>query len=223
MSTIDEVTALIFDMDGVIVDSTPAHTEAWRVYLDGYGLDTNNIADRMLGKHNDELVRAFFPAEKLTTESIYEHGVRKEALYREMMSPVIEDKLVPGVRDFLLRNRHYPLAVATNAEPLNVDFVLTATGLRSCFRVVVDGHQVAKPKPHPDIYLLAADLLGYDPENCVVFEDSLTGVEAARAAGARVVGVSTTLSAFADVDLTIRDFLDPKLEPWLLELTVSRS
>ena len=223
MSTIDEVTALIFDMDGVIVDSTPTHTEAWRVYLDGYGLDTKDIADRMLGKHNDELVRAFFPAEKLTTESIYEHGLRKEALYREMMSPVIGDKLVPGVRDFIFRNQHRPLAVATNAEPLNVDFILTATGLRSCFRVIVDGHQVAKPKPYPDIYLLAADMLRHGPEDCVVFEDSLTGVRAARAAGAKVVGVATTLTAFDDVDLTIRDFLDPKLELWLLELTVSRS
>jgi beta-phosphoglucomutase len=222
VSTIDEVTALIFDMDGVIVDSTPTHTEAWRVYLDRHGLDKGNIADRMLGKHNDELVRAFFPAESLTTESISEHGLRKEALYREMMSPVVTDKLVPGVRDFILRNKDFPLAVATNAEPLNVDFILTATGLRSYFRVVVDGHQVRNPKPHPDIYLLAANMLGVDPENCVVFEDSLTGVRAARAAGTRVVGVSTTLAEFADVDLTVRDFLDPRLEPWLLELTVSR-
>ena len=223
MSTIDEVVALIFDMDGVIVDSTETHTEAWRIYLDRHGLDTANIIDRMLGKHNEELVRAFFPAEHLTAESISEHGSRKEALYREMMAPVLEDKLVPGVRDFIMRNEHNPLAVATNAEPLNVDFVLTATGLRSYFRVVVDGHQVINPKPHPDVYLRAASMLGYDPADCVVFEDSVTGVKAARAAGAKVVGVSTTLPAFADVDITIRDFFDPKLESWLSEFTVSRS
>ena len=223
MSTIDEVMALIFDMDGVIVDSTATHTEAWRIYLDRHGLAVANIVDRMLGKHNDELVRTFFPADRLTAESISEHGFRKEALYREMMAPVLEDKLVPGVRDFIVRNQHNPLAVATNAEPLNVDFVLTATGLRSYFKVVVDGRQVINPKPHPDVYLRAASMLGYDPANCVVFEDSVTGVRAARAAGAKVVGVSTTLAAFADVDITIRDFFDPKLESWLSEFTVSRS
>ncbi|HYI95295.1 MAG TPA: HAD family phosphatase [Bryobacteraceae bacterium] len=223
MSTIDEVIALIFDMDGVIVDSTPTHTEAWRIYLDRHGLDTADIADRMLGKHNDELVRAFFPADRLTAQSIAEHGLQKEALYREMMASVVEDKLVPGVKEFIVRNKQNPMAVATNAEPLNVDFVLTAASLRSYFKVVVDGHQVINPKPHPDVYLRAASMLGYDPANCVVFEDSLTGVEAARAAGTKVVGVTTTLAAFADVDMTIRDFFDPKLESWLSEFTVSHS
>lgn len=214
--------ALIFDMDGVIVDSTEIHTEAWRVYLNRHGLGTSDIADRMLGKHNDELVRMFFPADTLTPESIYNHGLHKEALYREMMSPIVERKLVPGVREFIVKQQNYPLGIATNAEPLNVDFILDATGLRSYFQVIVDGHQVAKPKPFPDIYLAAAQRLGFNPEHCVVFEDSLTGVVAARTAGARVVGVSTTLSSFTQADLTIRDFLDPDLEPWLQQLTVSR-
>jgi beta-phosphoglucomutase len=217
-----EVTALIFDMDGVIVDSTALHTDAWRLYLEQQGQDAFDIADRMLGKHNDELVRMFFPREALTAESIFEHGRRKEAIYRGMMAPVVESKLVPGVRDFILRHQSSPLAIATNAEPLNVDFILDATAIRSYFRVILDGHQVAKPKPFPDIYLAAAERLGQKPEDCVVFEDSLTGIAAARASGARVVGVSTTLPSFADADLTIQDFLDPKLEPWLQQLTVSR-
>ena len=217
-----KVTALIFDMDGVIVDSTAIHTEAWRVYLGQQGLDTVNIADRMLGRHNDELVRMFFAGESLTAGSISEHGFRKEALYRKMMAPVIESKLVPGVCDFISRHRDYPLAIATNAEPLNVDFILDASGLRSEFKVIVDGLQGARPKPFPDIYLTAAAKLGYKPEDCVVFEDSLTGIKAARSAGTKVVAVSTTLSSFADADLTIENFLDPKLEPWLQQLTVSR-
>jgi beta-phosphoglucomutase len=209
-------------MDGVIVDSTMMHIEAWRVYLGHHGLQVDDLETRMLGKHNDELVRDFFPIQSLTEDSIYEHGLRKETLYRQMMTPVLQDKLIPGVRDFVLRHKGDPLAVATNAEPANVDFVLGSTGLRSSFCAVVDGHQVANPKPFPDIYLRAAAMLGYDPRHCVVFEDSVTGVKAARAAGARVVGVSTTLPEFADVDLTISDFLDPKLEPWLQQLTVSR-
>jgi beta-phosphoglucomutase len=216
------VTALIFDMDGVIVDSTAIHTQAWRVYLKDQGLTVDDIENRMLGKHNDELVRDFFAAQALTREMVIEHGSRKEAVYRGLMSPILQERLVPGVRDFILRRCDDSLGVASNAEPANVNFVLEATGLRPCFRVVLDGHQVARPKPFPDIYLDMANQLGYAPENCVVFEDSITGVQAARAAGMRVVGVSTTLPRFVGVDLTIRDFLDPKLEPWLQELTVSR-
>jgi beta-phosphoglucomutase len=215
------VTALIFDMDGVIVDSTPIHTQAWRVYLKEHGLVVDNIESRMLGKHNDELVRDFFPAPTLTRELIVEHGNRKEAVYRGLMSPVLEERLVPGIREFILRHCDQPLGVATNAEPGNVNFVLDATGLRPCFGAIVDGHQVSRPKPFPDIYLRVAKQLGYAPGDCVVFEDSATGVQAARAAGMRVVGVSTTLLDLTDVDMTIRDFLGPRLELWLRELTVS--
>jgi beta-phosphoglucomutase-like phosphatase (HAD superfamily) len=75
--------------------------------------------------------------------------------------------------------------------------------------------QVQRPKPFPDIYLNAARQLGIAPANCVVFEDSPTGVEAARAAGMRIVGVETTPTDFQGIHLRIHDFLDPQLEPWL--------
>ena len=202
-------------MDGVIVDSTAIHTKAWQSYLRNHGLEFDDLPGRMLGKHNDELVRDLFAPEVLTQDVVFGHGARKEALYREMMTPVLEENLVPGVREFIVRHQDSALAVATNAELANLDFVLNAAGLRSLFRVLVHGHDVARPKPHPDIYLHAARMLGVTPQDCVVFEDSVTGVRAARAAGMRVVGVTTTLPSFDDVDLTIRDFLDPALEPWL--------
>lgn len=216
-----EVIALIFDMDGVIVDSTPIHTEAWRVYLERLGLSAENIGSRMLGKHNSDLVRDLFAHQPLTDEIIYEHGARKEELYRTMMSPVLEQYFVPGVREFILRHREKPLAVASNAEPANVDFVLDQAGMRPSFRAVISGYQVARPKPFPDIYLEAAKRLDCAPSQCVVFEDSSTGVQAARAAGAKVVGVTTTLAEIPNVDFTIRDFLDPAIEPWLQELVSS--
>jgi HAD superfamily hydrolase (TIGR01509 family) len=208
-------------MDGVIVDSTAIHTQAWRVYLNDHGLAVDDLESRMLGKHNDELVRDFFPTHTLTQTLISHHGSRKEAVYRGLMSPILQEKLVPGARQFILRHCDGTLGIATNAEPENVSFILDSAGLRSCFRAIVDGHQVARPKPFPDIYLEAAKQLGCSPGECVVFEDSVTGVRAARAAGMRVVGVTTTLSEFADVDLTVRDFLDPKLELWLQQLTLS--
>jgi beta-phosphoglucomutase-like phosphatase (HAD superfamily) len=89
------------------------------------------------------------------------------------------------------------------------------------FKVAVSGHEVRLPKPHPDIYLKVAEELKMTPQNCVVFEDSLTGIEAARGAGMRVVGLTTTIARLPDVDLAIPDFLDARLEPWLQSIAAS--
>jgi HAD superfamily hydrolase (TIGR01509 family) len=107
------------------------------------------------------------------------------------------------------------MAVASNAEQANVDFVLDAAGLRQFFGAIANGHDVARPKPAPDIYLHCARMLEVKPNDCVVFEDSATGISAGRAAGMRVVGVLTTVPAFDNVELTIRDFRDPRLKKWL--------
>jgi HAD superfamily hydrolase (TIGR01509 family) len=122
---------------------------------------------------------------------------------------------VPGLREFLERHRDLPMGVASNAEPLNVSFVLDELGLRHYFRVVVDGHQVNRPKPHPDIYLRAAELLETEPANCVVFEDSHSGAAAAVAAGMRVIGLRTTFDNLPGTLLTIDNFLSGDLESWL--------
>ena len=100
--------------------------------------------------------------------------------------------LVPGVRQFLDRHRDLPLALASNAQPENVIFLLVRAGLRSYVQAVVDGLQVSRPKPYPDVYLLAAKRLGVPPAQCVVFEDSPSGAAAGVAAGMRVIGIRTT-------------------------------
>ena len=196
---------------------TKLHRIVWEEYNRRHGIETTEeMHHRMYGKRNDEIVRDFF-GDELTPAEIFEHGARKEALYRQMLQPGLEAALVPGLRAFLDRHSDIPAAVATNAEPANVSFVLRNAGLRGYFRAVVDGHQVANPKPHPDVYLKAAELLGVAPEHCVVFEDSHTGVQAGIAAGMPVIGVMTTHSDLAGISLLIRDFEDPGLEVWLRE------
>ena len=210
-----EIRAFLFDMDGVIVDSNPLHREVWAEYNRLHGIHTTDEMQlRMYGKRNDEIVRDFFGSD-LSDEEISAHGAAKEELYRERLRPDIRNSLVPGVRQFLERHRNVPAAVATNAEPANVNFVLDEAGLRQYFRVTVDGHQVRNPKPHPEIYLRAAEELGVEPQFCVVFEDSHTGVEAGVAAGMRVVGVSTSHEDLQGISLLISGFNDPALEPWL--------
>jgi beta-phosphoglucomutase len=211
-----EIRSLIFDMDGVIVDSNPLHRAAWTEYSGRYGVETTEaMQTRMYGRRNDEIVRDFL-GDHLTDAEVFEHGAAKERLYRELMGPRLAESLVPGVRDFIARHANLPVALATNAEPGNVNFVLDSAGLRHFFTAIVDGHQVSRPKPHPEIYLRAADLLGIPPEFCVVFEDSTAGVQAALAAGMRVVGISTTHEELSGVSLQVDDFRDPALESWLL-------
>jgi HAD superfamily hydrolase (TIGR01509 family) len=203
-------------MDGVLVDSNPLHREVWGVYNLQYGIQTDDeMHRRMYGRRNDQIVRDFF-GPGLTAEEVAAHGSAKEALFRRMMAGSLQQALVPGVREFLARHSGVPMAVASNAEKANVDFVLDGAGLRGFFSVAVDGHQVSHPKPHPEIYLRAADLLAHPPCNCIVFEDSKAGILAAQAAGMRTVGVATTDADLPGVELLIRDFLDPALEPWLL-------
>ncbi len=207
--------AFIFDVDGVIVDSTSLHTEVWERYLLPFGIDSSGIQERMHGKRNDEIVRDLFGT-GLSESEVLAHGAAKEALYREMIQPQMENKLVPGIREFLQRYAGVPTGIGSNAEPANVQCVLEHAGLKSFFEAVVDGDQVERPKPFPDIYLRAAELLGIAPADCVVFEDSLTGVSAALDAGTQVVGLLTTCDELPGVALSIRDFRSPELDAWLL-------
>jgi beta-phosphoglucomutase len=225
--TIPPGLALIFDMDGVIVDSNPVHRESWRAYNRRFGIETDEaMQQRMYGKRNDEIIRDFFGSD-LTEEQVAAHGAAKERLFREMMAPRLQESLVPGFTRLLQvmaegknGSSAPPAGLATNAERANVEFVLDGISignipLRNCFRAVVDGQQVSRPKPYPDIYLRVANLLGFDPRNCIVFEDSHGGIEAARAAGTRVVGLRTTHKSFKNIDLTVDDFLSPELSQWL--------
>ncbi len=200
--------ALVLDLDGVIVDSNATHVLAWRRYLESRGMRLPEDCDRLIfGRRNDDIVR------DLAGEGL--SGAAKEAVYRELMRPVLSEHLVPGVRAFLERHRGAPIGLASNAERANIDLVLDSAGLRPYFRAVMDGHEVLRPKPDPEIYLAIAASLSVVPANCIVFEDSHTGVSAARAAGTRVVGIQTTHAELAGVDLCIRDFQAPELGQWL--------
>jgi len=207
-------------MDGVLVDSTETHTRAWDLYLAKLGIRDDDLMNRMLGKRNDDIVRALL-GDNLLEDEVHRHGAEKERLYRELMDPVFDQHVVGGVREFVTRasKNGIPLGLATNAEPPNVEFALRRTGLNGSFRSIVDGHQVANPKPFPDIYLETAARLGAAPANCIVFEDSPGGMKAALAAGARLVAVLTTMDEAPDAELAIPDFNDERLLPWLKSQT----
>ena len=220
--TLTRMLAFILDMDGVVVHSTPLHNKAWQSYLARHGIvrDLKAVEGIMLGKHNADIVRAFF-GDTLVASEIAKHGSAKEIIYRALMATRLQEFLVPGVIEFCKRHNDVPIGLASNAEPANVQFILEGAGLRPYLKAVMDADQVSRPKPDPEIYLRTASALGVPPSDCVIFEDSEVGVRAARAAGARVVGLTTTSSHVENTDLEIRDFLDPRLEAWLSRLAGS--
>jgi len=201
-------------MDGVIVDSNPYHKIALRQFCKKYGEDLTEeeLREKIYGRRNqDWLVKVFGPLDRKTMEK---YADEKEELFRTLYDKDI--KALDGLPAFLASLRHLeiPTAIATSAPRSNVDFTLAKTGLRKYFDTILDDSFVKEGKPHPDIYLKTAAALNFDPTHCIVFEDSLAGVESGRNAGCKVVGVSTTHSEdeLGDAAMVIKDFegLDAK-------------
>ena len=190
------IKAVIFDMDGVIADTNAHHQIAWRAYYEHHGrtLSDAEFVEHIAGKHNNAIVGHLFPGQVLPPDDVYRLGYEKEALFRELYAPDI--KPVPGLPAFLdmLKQHGIKTAVATSAPVENLDFVIDTLQLRPFFDVLLHEKLVTRPKPDPEIYLKAMTMLGVSPEESVIFEDSMTGLQAARAAGARVIGVATTHS-----------------------------
>ncbi|MBU0492879.1 MAG: HAD family phosphatase [Chloroflexi bacterium] len=197
-----ESRAFILDMDGTIVDNIPFHLQSWLALLTelGVSISEDEFMRRMIGKTNaetlHEMVDPAMPAGQLA-----EYAERKEALYRELFRPHL--RLVPGLDEFLraARDLGVPMAVATSAPPPNISFVLEGLDIAGYFQAVIGADRVPRGKPHPDMFLAAAEALSAAPARCLVFEDALMGLEAARRAGMPSVAVATTLDAreLADV------------------------
>lgn len=201
--------AVIFDMDGVIIDSNPFHKISLRQFCaqHGYHLSDEELLNKIYGRTNNDWIRNLFG--DLPKERILELGEEKEALFRELYRKEI--KPLAGLEDFLklLEAQKITKAIGTSAPRSNVDFCLTSTRLDKYFKTILDQSDVEHGKPNPEIYLKVANRIGFDPTQCIVFEDSLSGVEAAQRAGAKVVGVTTTHSRdeLAHTNFVIDDFI----------------
>jgi beta-phosphoglucomutase len=185
--------AVIFDMDGVMVDSNPYHKIALKQFCEkhGYHLSDEELKNNIFGRTNKDWLISLF-GETLTAEQITEYENEKEALFRKIYAPQLQP--VAGLINFLklLKENRISLALATSAPPSNIQFILEETGTFEFFSVILDGHSVRNSKPDPEIYLKTAAVLHYPPEKCVVIEDSISGVISARSAGCKVIGITTT-------------------------------
>jgi beta-phosphoglucomutase family hydrolase len=186
---------IIFDMDGVIVDNHQWHFKAWVEFGLQHGIKiTKEEFSRHFGSTNELIITGLF-GNNFSSEEIIALGEEKEAIYRQLYKPVI--KPVEGLKGFLqyLKDNGIPIALATSAPGSNVEFTLDATGLKDFFNVITDSSMVSRGKPDPEVYLVTAAKLGVAPAECVVFEDSVAGIQSALNAGMHVIGVATTLKS----------------------------
>jgi len=198
--------ALIFDMDGTIVDNMAFHTKSWIAFFErrGHAIDADAFFRATAGRQGGEIIRSHF-GEHLLDDEVMTLNHEKEAVYRELYAP--HRKAVEGFEDLIAdaKSQGIALAVGTAAPPANVEFTLDGLDLRRHFDAIVGATDVARGKPHPDVFLEAAKRCGAEPADCIVFEDAPLGVEAARRAGMRAVVLTTTLpaEAFAEFDNVI--------------------
>lgn len=203
--------AVLFDMDGVVVDNLPYHVDAWLLFCERHGIPlTREVFYRELNGMNSKDTFEWLYKREMTKEEIEVLEEEKEILYRGFYL----DHLKPanGLLVFLklLRSQGIKTALATSAGPGNIDFIVDGLGIRDQFDAIIGGAEVKKGKPDPEIYLKAAALVQVDPTDCWVIEDSLQGISSGLNAGMRVVGITTshTASELAHTHLIATDFVD---------------
>lgn len=183
----------ILDMDGTIVDNMDYHVKAWLELFKELNI-TMTAAEfnrRLTGRTNQQILRMALGGDP-SEQEIRELADRKEERYREIYRP--HRVPVAGLTDFLqaAAEADFPLAVATSAPEVNIEYILDGLEIRGYFRAVVGAEDVRNGKPHPEMFLTAAGRLNVAPADCLVFEDSLAGVEAAERAGMQVGALTTT-------------------------------
>lgn len=182
--------AVIFDMDGVICHTNPFHAKAFEAFFDRHGVSytTKDFEEHMYGKHNSHIMTHFFKR-PIHGAELLELEEEKEALFREIYKEQVET--IPGYLSFLneLKDNDFPTAVATSAPRANLDLIIDQLGIRPLMESMLGSEDVKLHKPHPEVYLKSAQNLGIAPENCLVFEDSFSGITAGLNAGMKVVAV----------------------------------
>jgi beta-phosphoglucomutase len=183
--------AIILDLDGVICDTAHFHFLAWHRLAAEYGYELTQADNEQLKgvSRADSLTFILGLANKtLSTEQFNEDLRRKNEWYLELVKDMGPLDVLPGVPSFFaeVAARKIPLALGSASK--NANMVLTRVGLIQAFDAIVDASQVSQGKPHPETFIKAAELLGIAPENCLVFEDSAAGVQAAISGGMKAVG-----------------------------------
>jgi beta-phosphoglucomutase len=199
--------AVVFDLDGVLVDTAQFHLAAWRRVAAELGFEFgDDVAESLKGVAREAALAAVVRAGgvDLSPADATATAARKNRYYNEHLRTLDASALLPGAWDSLhwLAARNVPIGLGSASR--NARTILASTGIEPLFDVVVDGDVVRAAKPDPEVFLVAAARLGFPPGDCLVVEDAIAGVEAARRAGSPVFGVGSP-EVLTDADEVVPD------------------
>ena len=206
-----QIRAIIFDLDGTLIDNNAFHLRSWKKYLELIGRDISeeDYLKNINGRTNKDAVEYIY-GRKMEEAEAMNYALKKEAIYREIYAPSIAPikGLIP-LLEFLYEKK-LPMAIATSGIQVNIDFMFDHIPIRQFFLVIVNSSHIQKGKPDPEIYLQAAEKLKVETKHCLVFEDAVVGVKAAHRAGMRVIAVTSTHSReeLSEAELAISDYTE---------------
>ncbi|MCC7291051.1 MAG: HAD family phosphatase [Phycisphaerales bacterium] len=187
------IEGVIFDLDGVLIDSAAAHLESWRRLASRHGLSVSDAQfSQTFGRQNRDIIPILW-GQPLPPDEVAALADGKEAAYRDIVRGRVTEITMPGARA-LIRDCHasgMKLAIGSSTPPENVELALGEMGVAQLFSACVTSRDVTRGKPHPDVFLQAADRIDLDPARCVVIEDAPSGIDAALAAGCVAVGLTS--------------------------------
>ena len=187
-----KIAAVIWDLDGVLADTAPHHFRAWRETFAKRGIDfTEADFMRGFGVKNDAVIKGVL-GEQTTDAEIETIAKAKEATFRDIIGKDI--KPIPGALELIraLDDKGIGMAIASSTVIENIRLIVGSLGIEKYMKAVITGHDVTEGKPHPQVFLTAAERLGADPRDCIVFEDAVAGVKAAKSAGMYCSAITST-------------------------------
>ena len=189
-----QIKACIFDLDGVIVDTAVYHYKAWKRLANELGFDfTEEQNEQLKGVsrvRSLQLILGWGGVTKTEAEQT-DLATRKNNWYVEMINKMKPNEILPGAKEFLEACRSAGIKTALGSASKNSGTILTNVGITSLFDAIVDGNHVTEPKPNPEVFLKGAEALGFSPAQCVVFEDAIAGIAAAKNGGMKAVGIGS--------------------------------
>ncbi len=186
------IKALILDLDGVICDTAHFHYIAWKRLASEYDYELSEADNEALKgvSRVDSLILILQWAKKeISPEQFEQDLLRKNSWYLDMVEEMVPKDLLPGVGSFVESAHKLQIPLALGSASKNAQTVLTKVGLLDAFQTIVDASQISRSKPDPETFTTAAELLGVAPNECIVFEDSLAGIQAALSGGMRAIGI----------------------------------
>jgi beta-phosphoglucomutase len=217
------VSAVIFDMDGVLADTIELHYQSWQRVADEWQIPFNKESySQILGMKREESIDYLLRGHNIDAATRSEMLRRKNDYYLELVETLNSDQLLPGVSELLVALQADQMRIALGSSSKNAELVLQKLGIDRLFEVVADGNSVANSKPSPEVFQKAAELLGLPPEQCLVIEDAASGVAAAKAAGMTVLGVGPS-DRLQQADLVVDSLADCPWSALVTQLGLSSS